>query len=149
MRDFIRTGLQILLVINVIAWMFPAVEEMNNWRRLPVEAVVTGSQVVVDSYTTPQGGSGTAQRVQVKSAYVFAGVPYEFTQITSLLNGKPKPLGEIASYYSPGRKIVVWVDPGRPDEARFHKENTTYLLPFIFLALLLALFVAHMRSKND
>jgi hypothetical protein len=79
-----------------------------------------------------------------------AGYPrYELTQITSLLNGKPKPLGEIASYYSPGRKIVVWVDPGRPDEARLHKENTTYFLPLIFLALFLALFIAYMRSKND
>jgi hypothetical protein len=53
MRHFLRTGIEILLVINAIAWMFPLFEEANNRRRLPVDAVVVESRRVEESIITP------------------------------------------------------------------------------------------------
>ena len=151
MKDFLRTGLEILFVITAIAFMPALFQEISNTRRLPVDAVVLETRRVDEGFSMAMGGNAWMQTVRIRSFYTFEGVRHEISNLASLVSRTPKPPGEFSPTYAPGAKIVVWVDPEQPDDARLIKRGTTpYVLPLIFLGLLfLVTLIFYVRLKDD
>jgi hypothetical protein len=149
MNSFLKSLIETLVVVNSIAWMFPILEEIKISRLISVDGEVIESRVIADSAVTVQGAVIKIDQVSVRVKYKFNQHGYEQKIETAWLNGDKRPSNEINNYYYKGRKIIIWIDPVQPNEARLHKGNTYFVLPGMFLFILLVVLGFYIGAKND
>ncbi|SHG70595.1 hypothetical protein [Massilia sp. CF038] len=149
MKSFLGSALQILLVGNLFAWVVPVVQFADNHFFIAVTGEVVSSERVYVTHSSPQVGDYQVELVEVRTAYVYQGSNYVLKVETSLVDGVEKPLREVHSFYSRGRKILVWIDPNRPYDAKLSRVIQTPVLAYIFLLLLIVTFFFYVRLKSD
>ena len=137
MKDFLKSVLEALVVINVIAWSIPILEEIKIDRMVRVDGIVIKSRAIDDSLLTSQGTVINIDQASVKVKYEVNRQVYENEIETGWLDGGQKTGNELKSFYYEGRTISVWINPEKPNEARLDRENTYFVVPELFLFVLL------------
>jgi len=138
------------VIINVIAWAIPILEEIKIDRMVSVDGIVIKSRAIDDSLLTSQGVVVNIDQASVKVKYEVHQQVYENEIETGWLDGVRKTGNELRNFYYEGRPVSVWINPEKPNEARLDRENTSFVLPELFLFVLLVVSVFYIfGAKNN